>query len=145
MGKRFSFLTWSTIIFQLLTAIFHSISFILTPEGGDDTERQMLNLMSTYKMNMRNGIFRTFSEIIVSLSASFTLLCLFGGLLNWFLKKKNIGPGIWKGVLLIESIIFGALFLVVLRFAFLPPMLCTGLIFISCFASWLSAKPIRSL
>ena len=142
MLKRFSFCIWAAIIFQLLTAAFHSLSFIIKPVAANGTEEQMLKLVNTYKMNMGNGIFRTFSQLFNSLSASFTLICLFGGLLNWFLKRKNIPPGIWKGVLLIESIIFGTLFLVVLLFAFLPPMICMGLIFISCVAAWISAKPV---
>jgi hypothetical protein len=86
MLKRFSFCIRAAIIFQLLTAAFHSLSFILKPVAANDTEEQMLRLMRSYKMDMGNGIFRTYSEIVVSLSAGFTLICLFGGLLNWFLK-----------------------------------------------------------
>ncbi|MEP7106426.1 MAG: hypothetical protein ABI760_00560 [Ferruginibacter sp.] len=144
MHKRFSIFIWAAIIFQLLTAVFHSLSFIIKPEAANDTEKQMLELMNTYKMNMGNGIFRTYSQLVVSFSVSLTLLCLFGGLLNWLLKRKNIASELWKGVLLVESIIFGVLFLVVLLFGFLPPMICTGLIFISCVASWINAQPIRS-
>jgi len=135
MNKRFSFFIWSLIIFQLLTAVIHSISFFITPVGTNPTETQLINLISTYKMDMGNGIFRTYSEIVVSLSICFTLICLFGGLLNWFLKRNQITSKVWKGVLLIECIVFGILFLVVLLYAFVPPMVCIGLIFISSIAA----------
>jgi hypothetical protein len=100
--------------------------------------------MDTYQMNMGNGIFRTFSELVIALSSNLTLLCLFAGMLNWFLKRKNLGAEIWKGVLMIETIIFGVLFLIMLRFAFLPPIVCIGLIFLGCLASRISIKPIAS-
>ncbi len=145
MQLRFSVSIWAAIIFQLLTGVIHSLSFIIKPAAENATEEQMLKLMTTYKMDMGNGIFRTYSELVVALSVNLTLLCLFAGLLNWFLKRKNISAEMWKGVLLIQCIIFGILFLVVLLFGFLPPMICSGLIFISCVAAWITAKPIRSL
>ncbi len=144
MGKRFSFFIWATISFQLLTAALHSMSFFMEPVAANETEAQLIGLMSTYKMDMGNGISRTYSELVISLSVSLTLVCLFGGLLNWFLQRKQITPDLWKGVLLIESIVFGILFLVIIFFGFLPPMICTGLIFISCFASLLSVKKTHS-
>lgn len=145
MQKRFSVFIWAAIIFQLLTAALHSLTFIIKPVAANETEEQLLHLLTTYKMDMGNGIFRTYSEIVLTLSVNLTLLCLFGGLLNWFLKRKAVSCEIWKGVLLIQSIIFGILFLVVLIFGFLPPLVCTGLIFISCTAAWITAKPISSL
>jgi len=144
MHKRFSFFIWALIIFQLITTVFHSLSFFIKPVGSNATEEQMISLISTYKMDMGNGIFRTYSELVIALSISFTLICLFGALLNWFLKRKQIAPEIWKGVLLIETIVFGILFLFVMFFAFLPPMICTGLIFFSCIGSLL-AVPTTTL
>ena len=114
MTKKFTAWIWTTIAFQLLTAAMHAMSFIIKPAAENSTEQQMLNLMNTYKMNMGNGIFRTYSEIVISLSINLTLLCIFGGLINWFLRKNNPGASIWKGVLLIESIIFGILLIVLL-------------------------------
>src|SRR4051794_13196669 len=116
MNKHSSIFITITIIFQLLTAAFHSLSFIMPPVATNATEEQMLRLMNTYKMDMGNGIFRTYSQIIIALSVNLTLICLLAALLNWFLKRKKVGPELWQGVLLIQSIIFGALFIVVLLF-----------------------------
>jgi len=144
MHKRFSFFIWALIIFQFLTTIFHSLSFFIKPVGSNATEEQMISLIGTYKMDMGNGIFRTYSELVFSLSISVTLICLFGGLLNWFLKRKQIAAEVWKGVLLIETIVFGIMFLVVMFFAFLPPMICTGLIFFSCTGSLVTVPTTSS-
>lgn len=43
--------------------------------------------MTIYKTVGSNDLFRTFSQVVVSLSASFTLVCLFGGLKLVFEKE----------------------------------------------------------
>jgi hypothetical protein len=140
MFKKFSFWLWGLVIFQLLTAVFHSISFFINAEPANDTEKQLQDLMYSYKKDMGAGITRSFSEIFLSLSVCFTLLCLLGGLINWYLKKKQISPDLWKGLLLIETIVFGILFIVMLRFTFLPPMICTGVIFLFSLGAYFSIK-----
>jgi hypothetical protein len=140
MNKKFSFFIRGLIVFQLLTAAFHSLSFFISPEPANETEKQLQVLMDTYKKDMGAGISRTFADVFLSLSVCFTLICLLGGLINWYMKKTQISSDLWKGLLLIETIIFGVLFLVVLKFTFLPPMICIGLIFIFSIGSYLSIK-----
>ena len=127
---RFKFWIWASVVAQLLTATFHSLSFFVKPTPQNDTEKQLFDLVDNYKPDAGMGFHPSFSELFTGLSISFTLICLFGGLLNWFLAKRNPGAEIWKGMLLIETIIFGALFLAMLFFTFFPPILCTGLIFV---------------
>jgi hypothetical protein len=68
-----------------------SFPFFFCKAGWFQCNReQMISLVGTYKMDMGNGIFRTYSELVIALSISFTLICLFGALLNWFLKRKQI-------------------------------------------------------
>ena len=140
MQKRFSFWLWGLIIFQLLTAAFHSLSFFISPEPANETEKQLHELMYNYKKDMGLGISRSFADVFLSLSVCFTLLCLLGGLVNWYLKKKQISNDVWKGLLLIETIIFGILLMVILRFTFPPPMICATLIFIFSLGAYLSVK-----
>ena len=140
MLKKFSFWLWGLVTFQLLTALFHSISFFVKPEPANDTEKQLQDLLDNYKKDMGAGISRSFAEVFLSLSICFTLLCLLGGLVNWYLKKKQISNEVWKGLLLIETVIFGILFLVILRFTFLPPMICTALIFLFSTGAYFSVK-----
>lgn len=140
MLKRFSFWLRGLIIFQLLTAVFHSLSFFIKPEPKDEEQKHFQDLLYGYKEDMGAGITRSFMDIFRSVSVSFTLICLFAALVNWYLKKKQVSNDIWRGFLLIETGIFGILMAVVLKFAFLPPMICTVLIFIFSLGSYLSIK-----
>ena len=72
------------------------------------------------------GFHPTFAELFTAVSLCFTLICLFGGILNWYLKRKNIAADLWKGILLIQIIIFGAMFAAMLAFAFFPPIFVPG-------------------
>jgi hypothetical protein len=142
MFKKFSFWIWVTIILQLLTAAFHSLSFFAAPEPKNETERQLLDLTSGYKPDAGMGFNPSFADLFTGLSLCFTLICLFGALLNWYLKRKNVAADLWKGILLIEIIIFGAVFAAMLAFTFFPPVICTGLIFIFVSASYLTVKRV---
>lgn len=130
MFKKFSFWIWGTIVTQLLTAAFHSLSFFVKPEPQNETEKQLFDLMSSYKPDAGMGFHPSFTDLFTGLSLCFTLICLFGAMLNWYLKKKTLTADIWKGVLLIEMVIFGTVFIAMSIFTFLPPIICTALIFI---------------
>lgn len=142
MLSKFSFWIWGTVVTQILTAAFHSLSFFIAPQPENDTEKQLHELITTYQQDMGAGISRTFNELFLSLSVCFTLICLLGGIINWYMKKKNLTADIWKGLLLIQTIIFGILFLVMLKFTFLPPMICTGLIFFFILGSYFTVRPV---
>ena len=130
MLKKFSFWIWGTIIFQILTAAFHSLSFFIKPVPQNETEKQLFDLMDNYKPDAGMGFHPSFANFFMGLSLCFTLICLFGGILNWYFKKKNLAANLWKGLLLIEMIIFGAVFVGMAVFTFLPPIVCTALILI---------------
>lgn len=140
MFKKFSFWIWVTIILQLLTAAFHSLSFFMVPEPKNETEKQLLDLTTSYKPDAGMGFNPSYADLFTGLSLCFTLICIFGALLNWYFKKKNPGTDLWKGFLLIQLIIFGALFIAMLVFTFFPPIICTGLIFIFVTSSYLTVK-----
>lgn len=140
MFKKFSFWIWGTIVLQLLTASFHSISFFVKPEPANETEKQLMDLTRNYKPDMGFGFNPSFKDMFTGLSICFTLVCIFGALLNWYFKKQNIATGLWKGVLLIELVIFGGLFAAMLAFTFIAPVVCTGLIFIFALISYLTSK-----
>lgn len=139
MTKRFSFFLWGLVLFQLLTAVFHSLSFIIKQEPQNETEAQLLELMESYHIDAGMGFYPTFSSLFLALSTCFTFICLLAGISNWFLKKKPISSDVWEGLLLIQTIIFGAVFLVMLRFTFPPPIACTGLIFLFALGAYTSA------
>lgn len=140
MSKKFSFWIWGTIIMQLLTAVFHSISFFVKPEAKNETEKQLLDLVSNYKPDSGMGFHPSFADLLTGLSICFTLLCVFAAALNWYFKKKNLSAALWKGYLLIQVFIFGVLFIEMFVFTFFPPIVCTALIFIFVTGAFLSVK-----
>lgn len=140
MFKKFSFWIWGAIITQLLTAAFHSLSFFVKPEPKNETEKQLLDLTSNYRPDAGMGFHPSFADLFTGLSLSFTLICLFGAIINWYFKRKKLTASLWKGLLFIESFIFGALFIAMLKFTFFPPALCTGLIFLFVTGAYLSVK-----
>lgn len=133
--KTFSFWLKTTAVLQILTALIHSISFFVPPQAVNDTERQLIDLMNTYQSDMGNGFHRSMADLFLSMSICFTLLYLFGGVLNFYLLRKKAGAGLWKGLLHLQLAVFGSAFLVFMALTFLPPIVLTGLVFASLFAA----------
>ena len=84
--------------------------------------------MDTYKFDLGTGFHRTMGELTLVFSACLCLVCLLGGLLNWYLLRKKVDPEIMKGVITINLIVFGILFGLTVAFTFLLPIIQTGLI-----------------
>jgi hypothetical protein len=129
-----------TYIFQITTGIIHAMSFIADQQPSNEKEKQLLDIMYGYKMDMGAGIHRSMGDIFTSVSACMTLLCLFSGIITMLLYRKNIEPATMKQVMLINAITFGSGLAVMIRFAFLPPVVCFGLIFLCSVAAWISLK-----
>ncbi len=132
---------WASIVWMILTGLLHSLSFLSDPEGSNELEKHMMDLMIHYKMDMGAGIHRSFFQIHNALSACFTILCLFGAALLWYLIRKGFPGGIRNDILLIYLSAFGLLLLIMALWTFLPPILCSALIFLSLIlARWTSPK-----
>src|SRR5262245_25567860 len=86
-------------ILQIITGLIHSLSLFTSPEPADETQKQMVDLMNTYHMELGAGFRPTFADLFFALSSCFTLVCLFGGILNLYLLKKAAAPDLLKGVL----------------------------------------------
>ena len=126
---------------QFLTAFFHTLSFFSKQEGRNETEKQLLDLIVNYKQDLGMGIHRSTFDLFTGLSLCFTLICLLGGLINVYFLRRRLPQEFWPGLLKIEVIVFGAVFLSMLVFTFLPPIVCTAFIFLaSIFALYFSTK-----
>jgi hypothetical protein len=130
MFSELTFWIWATIIAQMLTAIFHSLSFIVKPKPRNETEKQLLDLLSNYHLEMGGGIKRSFSNLFIGVSVCFTFIYILGAVLNWYFLRSGISIEIWKGFLLIQLVVFGIIFLLQVRFTFWPPIIVTGLVFV---------------
>jgi hypothetical protein len=128
MLKRYTFWLWMAVVFMFLTGAVHSISLFVRPVPGNEVERQLIELMSTYKNDLGAGFHPTMGSLFTALSSCFSLLCLLGGLTNAYLLKKKVDAGILKGIVWINLLVFGICFVMMLVFTFLPPIVLTGLI-----------------
>ncbi|MGZ5219008.1 MAG: hypothetical protein ACXWC7_02985, partial [Chitinophagaceae bacterium] len=50
--------------------------------------------------------------------------------INWYFLQTTVGPAVWKGLILIELLAYGIVFLLQIKFTFLPPIIVTGLVFL---------------
>jgi len=130
MGK-YTFWLWTAAVTQIVTAAIHSLSFINTPDPKNETERQLLDLMYNYRPDMGAGFNPSMGDFFTGLSSCFTMLYLFAGMMNIYIIRKNLAPEIVKGFTSINLLIFGASFLIMLVFTFLPPVILAGLVFIT--------------
>jgi hypothetical protein len=138
MLSNFSFWIWAAISAQGLSALFHSLSFISKPKPRNDTEKQLVDLLQNYKMDMGGGINRTFGSLFTGVSICFTFIYLLGAVMNLYFLKSAINPGLWGGFLLIQVVIYGLVFIAQLKFTFWPPIIVTGLVFIFLLGSYLT-------
>ncbi len=125
-----NYITWlkTALIFQFMLAIIHATTLFVTPLPNNNTEKQLFALMDTYKFDFGAGFQRTMNELTLVFSACFCLFFLFGGLMNWYLLRKKVESQIMKGVITINLIVFGICFVLTTTFAFLLPIILTGLI-----------------
>jgi hypothetical protein len=130
MLRSHIFWTRIFIVTSILTALVHSISFLVEPVAANDTEAQLIHLMATYKMDAGSGFNPTMRDLFNALSSCFTLVYFLGALTNWYLLHKKVDPRILKGISGIQAIIFGGAFLIMLVLTFLPPIVLTGLSFL---------------
>jgi hypothetical protein len=131
MLKRYRFWLWLAVVFLFLTALIHATSLFLQPAAQNETERQLFDLLANYRRDFGAGFKRSTNELFTALSACFSLVCLLGGLTLAFLLRKQAEVRIMKGVLGIHVLVFGICFAVMAVFTFLPPIVLTGLIFLS--------------
>jgi hypothetical protein len=129
--KRYRFWLWLAVVVLLLNALIHSLTLFIQPAAQDETQRQLFDLMTSYKQDLGAGFKRSTEELVTALSACFSLLCLLGGLTLAFLLRKQAEVRIMKGVVGIHVLVFGNCFAVMAVFTFLPPIVLTGLIFLS--------------
>ena len=144
MLKPYTFWLSAGELFQLITASEHSLSLFIDVPPANDTEVQLQTLITTYHMSLGAGFSPTYSDLFTALSSCFTFLCLFAGLTNGYLLIKHAEPNLMKGILAINVAIFGVVFIVMAVFTFLPPIVCTGLIFFNLLAAYLVVPKIES-
>jgi len=131
---------WVAIVLQLLTAAIHALSFLNEPVPTNDTEKQLIDLMQNYRQNLA-GMEITMDGLLTALSACFSLLYLFAGLVNAYLLRRCQDDALLNGVLWINLPIFGICFAIMATYTFPPPIILTGLVFIFLALAKVTRKP----
>ena len=128
--QKYSRWLLTAAVLQLIAATIHAITLFITQLPANETEKQLFTLMDTYRFDFGAGFHRTMGELLLALSACFSLVCMLGGMLNWYLLRKKADPEIVQGVVTINLVVFGILFGLTVVFAFLLPIILAGLIFL---------------
>ena len=137
MLKRHRFWLVLAIVFLFLTALVHASSLFLQPTPQNETERQLINLLTNYKQDFGAGFQRSTKDLFTALSACFSLVSLLGALTLTYLLRKQAPEALLKGVVAIHSLVFGICFAIMAAFTFLPPIILTALIFVSLLMAYL--------
>ncbi len=116
-----------TALLQIFTGCMHAISLFVTQHPTNDTERKLLHLMQHHNMDMGYGFHTTMYRLTWGLSACFTLLYLFAGCTN-LLITPQLGNPLYRKICLLQVGVFGTAFAIMATHAFLPPIVCTGLV-----------------
>lgn len=124
--------TWLkiTAACQILTGLAHAMSFLVSPEPANDTERHLTELLRNYTFDLGAGFHRTMEQLINVVSAHFSLAYILAGLINWYLASKKADTAMVTGIVNINLFVFTISVVLNLLFAFLPPITLTGLSFL---------------
>jgi len=121
-------------VFLLVLGLVHGLSLLGRPPAQNESERQLLELASSYKFNVM-GSMRTYDDFLRGFSISFMLSCLVLGGLALALCRER--AGLLKKVSLINSIWLAAMTAVSLRYFFVFPTTCLLLALLLFAISWI--------
>jgi hypothetical protein len=105
-------------VWLLVLGLVHSLSLLGTPVPANDTERQLLDLMSHHQFNVM-GSMRSMDNFMRGFSISFMLATLVMGSLDLVLRGES--AGLLKRVALVNAIWLAVQAAVSLRYFFVAP------------------------
>src|SRR5216683_5972927 len=115
---------WGRLLFKavavalLVLGLVHSLSLIHEPVPANDTEKQLLRLMSSYKFNLM-GSFRSMADLLRGFSVSFMVAGLGFGIFDLMLSRER--EGLLKRAALANIIWLAVMTAVSLHYFFAAP------------------------
>jgi len=106
-------------LWLLILGAVHSTSLFIKQVPANDTERQILDLMTSYRFNL-SGSLRSMSDLMRGFSVAFMLAPLAFGVLDLMLSRER--AGLLKRVALVQIIWLAAMIVVALRYFFAVPL-----------------------
>lgn len=102
----------------IILGLVHSLSLFEKPVPANDTERQLLDLMSNYKFNLMGSI-RSMDDFLRGFSVAFLVAAIAMGALDLALSRER--AGLLKRVALINAVWLAVMTAVSLRYFFAVP------------------------
>jgi hypothetical protein len=130
-GRRF-FIAGAVLL--LLIGVVHSTSFFETPKPANDTEKQLLTLMSAYHFNLA-GSSRSMNDLLRGFSMSFMLAALCFGGLDLVVRRER--TGLLKHVALVNALWLAAMIVVSLRYFFIVPTSFLAVTLLAFILAWI--------
>jgi len=105
-------------IVLIILGLVHSLSLVKAPVPSNDTERQLLDLMSSYKFNLM-GTQRSMQNLMTGFSVAFMLAALGLGAVDFSLRREP--TQLLKRVAFLNTLWLAAMTAVSLRYFFAAP------------------------
>lgn len=125
-------------VWLLLLGAVHSLSLIKPLAPQNDTERQLIDLMTNYKFNLA-GSMRSMDNLLTGFSVSFMLAALILGALALVLRQQP--AALLKRVALVYLVWLAAMAAVTIRYFFIFPTTFLVIALLLFLASWLQLRP----
>jgi hypothetical protein len=115
-------------IWLVLIGLVHALSLIGKQAAANDTEKQLLELMTSYRFDLM-GSMRSMGELLRGFSMAFMLAALVMGALDLVLSRER--DGLLRRVALVNVIWLAGMIAIALRYFFVLPtsFLAIALIF----------------
>ena len=137
--KLFAAGCWVLIATGLVHLLGHYA--MVTAQGQDDTHRQLLALMHSYKRDLGLGFVRSTSDILAGFSLTFSTLSLGLGLLGLtMLRHAAVAPGLLRQAAIVYAGTYGIMTAVALRYFFPAPLTFLAATFV-CFVAAVATAP----
>jgi hypothetical protein len=118
----------------LIAGLVHSLSLLRDPVPANDTEKQLLGLMTSYKFNLL-GSFRSMAEMLRGFSMSFMAALLGFAVFDLMLSRER--AGLLKRAALVNIIWLATMTAVCLRYFFIVPVTFLAVSLLIFIAAWL--------
>ena len=128
-------------VWLLVLGAVHFLSLVKPLAPQNDTERQLIDLMTNYRFNLA-GSMRSMGELMTGFSVSFMLAALVMGALALTLRRQP--AALLKRVTLVYLAWLAAMAAVTIRYFFIFPTTFLVIALILFLASWFTLRPETS-
>ena len=123
----------------LFLGLVHSISLFNKQVPANDTERQLLNLMTDYRFDVM-GSSRSMHDFLRGFSISFMLAALGFGVLDLLLFGER--PALLKRLALVNAIWLASMTVVSRHYFFIVPTSCLGATLLVFVLAWIKLPSV---